>query len=140
VRVKEVFSKIPWVNVIKLISVIAGTEGKEARVFVNGKPFQASFTFVNKARAYFLPCLICSINQDWKDLPDAKTPAYLVSTSEKSFLRLTPGIRTNNVGVRINLSLQDQAERWIKMKMMNLVIITSFFDYFLVQCITLSYN
>jgi hypothetical protein len=66
---------------------------------------------VSKASASFLPGLIFRIKQDWKSLPHAKTPAYLVSTSEKSFLRLTPGIRNNNVGVRINLSLQDQAER-----------------------------
>jgi hypothetical protein len=66
---------------------------------------------VSKASASFLPGLIFRIKQDWKSLPDANNLAYLVSTSEKSFQRLTSGIRNNNVGVGINLSLQDQAER-----------------------------
>ncbi len=66
---------------------------------------------MSKASASFLPGLIFRIKQDWKGLPDANNLAYLVSTSEKSFQRLTSGIRNNNVGVGINHSVQDQAER-----------------------------
>ncbi len=71
-------------------------------MFVPGKPFQHSLTFVSKARAYLskeplrLVTLPTNIRQGWKGLPGTNTLAY-----SKKFLNYGRK-KFNNIDARLN--------------------------------------